>query len=55
MEFYWEGITYELRILGRDGVSQVIKYNTEEELASAIEHYGSQVQSVRKVIGGTIL
>ena len=55
MEFYWEGIKYEMVCETPMGEVITRTYFTEEDLAKAIEVYSDQVISFRKVIGGIIL
>ena len=55
MEFYWEGITYQLYVEYYNGRVVTHTYNTEEELAEGIKKWGNQVISFKKVINGIIM
>ena len=52
MEFYWEGIKYQLFIIGH---IEPLYYDTEEQLAEGIKLFGDKVVSFNKVINGIIV
>ena len=55
MEFYWEGIKYQLFIRDDNGHVEPIYYDTEEQLAEGIKLFGDKVISFNKVINGIIV
>ena len=55
MEFYWEGIKYQLFIRDNNGRVEIVYYDTEEQLAEGIKRFGDKVVSFNKIINGTII